>query len=97
MMAAGLPQLVGQTGRATERLFEFAPVDRLDVEAARLALCVPAEQEAVVFEDGAIAEMLRQTRGYPYFLQEWGKHSWNVADASPVRRLDGWTRNARLS
>lgn len=91
MVAAGLPQLVGQTGRAksyAERLFEFAPVDRLDAVAARAALCVPAQQENVVLEDGAIAEILRQTLGYPYFLQEWGKHSWNVAEASPVDRAD---------
>jgi hypothetical protein len=91
MVATGLPQLVGQTGRAksyAERLFEFAPVDQLDAVSARAALCVPAQQEGVVFEDGAIAEILRQTMGYPYFLQEWGKHSWNVADGSPVERED---------
>jgi AAA ATPase-like protein len=94
LVAAGLPQLVGQTGRAksyAERLFEFAPIDRLDVTAARAALCVPAEQELVDFEDGAIAEILRQTLGYPYFLQEWGKHSWNVAGSSPVRQKDAET------
>jgi len=91
MVAAGLPQLVGQTGRAksyAERLFEFAPIDQLDAVSARAALCVPAQQEDVVFEDGAITEILHQTLGYPYFLQEWGKHSWNVADASPVERED---------
>ena len=27
---------------------------------------------------------MRDTQGYPYFLQEWGKHSWDVADASPI-------------
>jgi hypothetical protein len=94
MLAAGLPQLVGQTGRAksyAERLFEFVPIDRLDATAARAALCVPAEQELVSFEDRAIAEILHQTLGYPYFLQEWGKHSWNVADASPVDGPDAPT------
>ena len=38
MVAAGLPQLVGQTGRAksyAERLFEFVQIDRLDAAAAR--------------------------------------------------------------
>lgn len=91
LVAAGLPQLVGQTGRAksyAERLFEFAPIDRLSPAAARTALCVPARQEGVDFEDGAIAEILRQTLGYPYFLQEWGKHSWDVAQGSPVARED---------
>jgi AAA+ ATPase superfamily predicted ATPase len=91
MMAAGLPQLVGRTGRAksyAERLFEFVPVDRLDPAAARTALCVPAEKEGVGFTDKAISEITSQTQGYPYFLQEWGKHSWDIADASPIEAKD---------
>lgn len=91
MVAAGLPQLVGQTGRAksyAERLFEFAPVDRLDNTAARTALIVPAAKEGISFNPDAVDEILRQTNGYPYFLQEWGKHSWNVADASPIALHD---------
>jgi hypothetical protein len=91
MVAAGLPQLVGQTGRAksyAERLFEFTPVDRLDDAAARDALIVPASKEGVAFDPDAIAEILRQTSGYPYFLQEWGKHSWNAADTSPIELDD---------
>ncbi|MEK7744822.1 MAG: ATP-binding protein, partial [Elusimicrobiota bacterium] len=24
-------------------------------------------------------------RGYPYFLQEWGKHSWDIAASSPIK------------
>jgi hypothetical protein len=76
MMAGGLPQLVGQTGKAksyAERLFEFTPIDRLDEQAARDALCKPAEREGVKFTEGAIEEILLQTQGYPYFLQEWGE------------------------
>ena len=87
MVAAGLPQLLGQMGRAksyAERLFEFVTIDRLDGPAARDALCVPAQREGVEFADGAIDVILTQTGGYPYFLQEWGKHSWNVADTSPI-------------
>jgi hypothetical protein len=91
MLAAGLPQLIGQMGRAksyAERLFEFVPIDRLDDEAARAALSVPAEREGVAFTPEAIAEILRHTRGYPYFLQEWGRHAWNVAQTSPISRAD---------
>jgi len=87
MVAAGLPQLVSQAGRAksyAERLFEFAPVDRLDDPSARAAICVPAEQENVMYTEVAIRAILSQTQGYPYFLQEWGKHCWNVADESPI-------------
>ncbi|KPF68840.1 AAA family ATPase [Bosea sp. AAP35] len=91
MMAAGLPQLVGQTGRAksyAERLFTFVHVDRLDVAAATKALCIPADKEGVSFEPAAVGAIIDQTLGYPYFLQEWGKHSWDVADASPIDTED---------
>jgi hypothetical protein len=87
MIAAALPQILGQTGRAksyAERLFEFASIDRLDNAAARDALCKPAAREGVEYTGEAVAEILTQTFGYPYFLQEWGKHSWTVADASPI-------------
>jgi hypothetical protein len=91
MIAAGLPQVLGQAGRAksyAERLFEFVEIDRLDEAAARAALAIPAAKEGVYYEGSAVAEILRQTHGYPYFLQEWGKHSWNVAAASPIRGED---------
>ena len=87
MMAVGLPQLVGRAGDAkscAERLFEFVLVDRLDAAAVRDALIVPACKEGVAFNPDASSEILRQTSGYPYFLQEWGRHSWDVADASPT-------------
>jgi hypothetical protein len=91
MVAAGLPQLLGQTGRAksyAERLFEFVSIDQLDKEAAITALRVPAEKENVKFKPAAITVILDQTHCYPYFLQEWGKYSWNVAKKSPITPAD---------
>ncbi len=91
MVAAGLPQLVGQTGRAksyAERLFEFVHVDSLEAAAARDALCVPAEKQGVKYDEKAVRAIIEQTKGYPYFLQEWGKHSWNLAAASPIKLKD---------
>ncbi len=91
MLAAGLPQLIGQMGRAksyAERLFEFVEIDRLNEVAARAALVVPAKKEGVRFAENAIDEILAQTQGYPYFLQEWGRHSWNVAESSPIQPAD---------
>jgi hypothetical protein len=91
LVAAGLPQLIGQSGRAksyAERLFDFVALDRLDAAAATVALRVPAEKEGVELEEDAIAEILAQTQCYPYFLQEWGKHSWNVARESPITAED---------
>jgi hypothetical protein len=98
LVAAGLPQLLGQTGRAksyAERLFAFVSIDRLDEEAAIAALCRPAEKEGAAFDSDAIDEILRQTDRYPYFLQEWGKHSWNVAVSSPIRLDDARAANAQ--
>ncbi|EQD39973.1 ATPase, partial [mine drainage metagenome] len=36
----------------------------------------------------AIAMIVRETQGYPYFLQEWGKHAWDVAARSPITLRD---------
>lgn len=91
MVAAGLPQLVGRSGRAksyAERLFEFAEIGKLDSAAATRALVAPALEHGVDYASGAIETILTQTQGYPYFLQEWGKHSWNVASGSPIEQAD---------
>ena len=91
LVGAGLPQLVGQMGRAksyAERLFEFTPVGPLAGDAARQAITAPAQREGVAFNPDALEEILHQTQGYPYFLQEWGKHSWTCASASPIQLAD---------
>ncbi|MFC2252381.1 AAA family ATPase [Labrys portucalensis] len=91
MVAAGLPQLLGQMGRAksyAERLFEFVPVGPLDMDAARDAIRMPIEREEEAIDDEALELILTQTQGYPYFLQEWGKHGWDVADATPITLED---------
>ncbi|TLX22970.1 ATP-binding protein [Thermomonas fusca] len=91
LVGAGLPQLPGQMGRAksyAERLFDFPFIGPLDAQAAHRALEVPAAEQGVVFSDGAIAQIVDATEGYPYFLQEWGKHAWDVADASPITLAD---------
>lgn len=87
MVGAGLPQVLGQAGRAksyAERLFEFVLIDRLDAAAAEAALRVPAQRAGVDFTNDAVGQIIGQTSGYPYFLQEWGKHAWNIAPASPI-------------
>lgn len=91
MIAAGLPQILAQLGEAksyAERLFEFVRIDKLAPDAAREALVKPAAEEGARYDDGAIDEVLKRSEGYPYFLQEWGKHCWIAADASPITRQD---------
>jgi hypothetical protein len=79
---------MGRAKSYAERLFEFAPIDRLNDEAACAALTIPAGREGVAYDDGAVDEILRRTLGYPYFLQEWGKHAWDVVAAAPIQPAD---------
>jgi len=91
MVGAGLPQLRGQTGRAksyAERLFDFPEVGPLTPIAARAAIAKPAEAQGVTVGEDALEQIVQETRGYPYFLQEWGKHAWDAAPASPITRHD---------
>ena len=91
LVGAGLPQLRGRMGRAksyAERLFDFPEIGPLAPEAARTAIEKPAHAEGVTIEDAALRRIIERTCGYPYFLQEWGKHTWDVADASPIHLGD---------
>ncbi|MDQ6646470.1 MAG: ATP-binding protein [Pseudomonadota bacterium] len=91
LVGAGLPQLPGRMGRAksyAERLFDFPFVGPLDAIAARDALEVPANDLGVAYEPAATQRILDATHGYPYFLQEWGKHAWDVATTSPITSGD---------
>ena len=39
-------------------------------------------------EPEAVIKILDVTRGYPYFLQEWGKQCWDAADKCPITAGD---------
>ena len=87
LIGAGLPQLVGLTGKSksyAERLFDFSRIGPLTNQDARAALQGPAQREGAEFTAEALSEIIRVTEGYPYFLQEWGYHAWNIAPASPI-------------
>jgi hypothetical protein len=104
LVGAGLPILPGLAGDAksyAERLFAFPAVGALTPEDAAKALDDPARAHGASFTKGALAEVYRLTQGYPYFVQEWGYQSWNLAEtvaiglpdveratATAMRRLD---------
>lgn len=91
LIGAGLPQLVGQAGQAksyAERMFEYPEIGPLNKSAAREALETPALKLGVKYEEEALNDIITQTQGYPYFLQEWGKHSWQCARQSPITKND---------
>jgi len=91
LVGAGLPQLPGLAGEAksyAERLFDFPEVGSLDDDDAAAALRIPAQELGVKFNQDALDLIVQESRGYPYFLQEWGYHVWNHAPGSPITLAD---------
>ncbi len=91
VVGAGLPQLVAMAGKAksyAERLFEYPRIGTLSDEASRNAITLPAAKNNVKFNSDALDEIIAKTQCYPYFLQEWGKHSWQIAESSPITLND---------
>lgn len=91
LVGAGLPQLPGLSGEAksfAERLFEFPQIWSLADSEARDVLRIPVAEQGVVFPADALELLIERTRGYPYFLQEWGYEVWNIADTTPITRDD---------
>lgn len=84
LIGAGLPQLVGKAGNSksyAERLFSYPEVGALSEKDAKIALQTPVEQLGIHFSPEALNIIYNTTKGYPYFLQEWGYHAWNEAKA----------------
>jgi AAA ATPase domain len=91
VVGAGLPHLpsvLSASKSYSERLFRYARIDRLDREAADQALIAPAEREDVIFKQDALDALYAAADGYPYFVQAYGKVTWDVAAASPISAAD---------
>ncbi|HLH57524.1 MAG TPA: ATP-binding protein [Streptosporangiaceae bacterium] len=91
VVGAGLPHLpsvLSASKSYSERLFRYVRIDRLERSAADLALLAPAEREEVTFEPDALDALYEAADGYPYFVQAYGKVTWDVAAESPVTAKD---------
>lgn len=88
---AGLPQVAALSGDAksyAERLFQYPDVGALKETDAKLAISQPVADEGAHVSDEALDEVFKKTRGYPYFLQEWGHQCWNLAQNSSIELAD---------
>jgi hypothetical protein len=105
LMGAGLPQLVGLTGKSksyAERLFDFPAVGALKPFDARNALSIPVRKEGVSFEAAALEEILRVTRGTLIFCKSGGttvgtlqrglRSRWALSRALTMRYLRAWIK-----
>jgi hypothetical protein len=91
VVGAGLPHLpsvLSASKSYSERLFRYVSIDRLDRESADVAVLAPARREGADFEPDALDALYAAADGYPYFVQAYGKVTWDVAAASPVTARD---------
>lgn len=91
MVGAGLPQVAKLAGEAksyAERLFQYPAVGALDEVAAKKAVRKPVEEEGVTIEEDALNAIYARTKGYPFFLQEWGSSAWDVAPGPGITLAD---------
>ena len=83
-----LPALLSASKSYSERLFRYQRIDRLDRIAADLALSAPADREQVEYEEKALDALYEASGGYPYFVQAYGKATWDHAPRSPITAAD---------
>jgi hypothetical protein len=91
LVAAGLPQIPRLTGEArsyAERLFRFPVIASLSPADATAALVEPARQLGVDYEPEAVELALAWTEGYPFYIQQLGKHAWNLAQGASITAAD---------
>ena len=87
LFGAGLPAIAALSGDAksyAERLFVFPKVDALPREDAVNAIQQPIQEEGEEIDASLLEKIVSLTRGYPYFLQEWGYQVWNTSPRSPI-------------
>lgn len=87
VVGAGLPHLPSVLAGArsyAERLFQYHRIDRLSEVDAERALVLPAQRHGVAFHEAALQRLYELSEGYPYFLQAYGKSTWDAAPESPV-------------
>ncbi|HSV67738.1 MAG TPA: ATP-binding protein [Mycobacteriales bacterium] len=91
VVGAGLPHLpavLSSSKSYSERLFRYLRIDRLDRPAADQALVAPAVREQVHFAADALDALYAAADGYPYFVQAYGKVTWDAAPGSPITAAD---------
>ena len=91
MVGAGLPDLQARLMSAkpyADRLFQYHELGSLSPAAARAALIAPAATRDVSYEEPAARRVVRESAGYPYFIQEYGLELWNHAETSPITSAD---------
>ena len=86
LVGAGLPSFRRSRATRSRTPSACSPFLRLDRwSRTRHVTCWSFRCETRESDSAARCSICAQsTKGYPYFLQEWGYEVWNVADGSPI-------------
>jgi len=87
LIGSGLPSIRGVIGKSktyAERMFNYEEIGALDFEATKDAIGRPLRAEGILISDAVLKDLYEQTKGYPYFLQEWGYQLWVHASGSEI-------------
>lgn len=91
VIGAGLPSLPGVLSEAVtyaERLFSYRVIQHLTPPDSATVLIDPAAAEGARWEPEAVDLVVAESAGYPYFLQEYGRASWDAAPGPSITRSD---------
>jgi type II secretory pathway predicted ATPase ExeA len=91
VVGAGLPHLDARGMKARtygERMFEIWNVNPLSPTEIADALRVPAGRRGRSWDDEAVALVVAETQGYPFFVQRWGLEAWNITFTETISATD---------
>jgi len=88
---AGLPNLVGTVAKAAtyaERMFTVHDLGPLSPAQVERAVQVPSNEIGVEWDVAATDAIVDLSDGFPFFVQTWAYHTWNVAVDEPISEHD---------
>lgn len=87
IIGAGLPKIYSMLSAAksySERLFIYKEIGSLGEEQSRKAIEIPAEKFKITYEKEAVDQIIKITRGYPFFIQQLCKIVYENAEGSRI-------------
>jgi hypothetical protein len=88
-----IPELTADAKSYAERMFVYPTIGALTHDAARDALVLPAREQGVEWDPGAVEHVLNCTEGYPYFIHAYGRKAWAGSGSGRITLED--TRDAQ--
>lgn len=95
LVLAGTPSLRAHLNAMNATFWNRAdrrPIGRLDEPATAAAVRNPLRSDDIDIDDDALAHIVRDSHGYPYFVQLWGQAVWRQATAADPPSTTGERR-----